>query len=117
MYFFGVLPTEMYNLVGLRQISCLICLSDKSGNFLIFGAKIARNTVKSEKTGFGMVNETAPEPVFCVFRAKMLRSFYFELSEVSRREKSAEGGFKVNLTSRKTYGHDADVFYRHSRKA
>lgn len=45
-------------------MNCLICLSDKSGNFVVFGAEIARNTVKSEKTGFGMVVETASWPVF-----------------------------------------------------
>ena len=60
----------------LRQIVCLICLPDKSGNFLAFRAKIGKNTVKSAKTGFGLVNQIAPEPVFFVFRAKILRTFW-----------------------------------------
>ena len=54
---------------------------------------MAQNTVKTEKTGFGMVNETAPGPVFCVFRPKIPRTFYFKLTEQSSREKLAEGGF------------------------
>lgn len=62
-------------------MNCLICLSDKSGNFLVFGAEISRNTVKSEKTGFGMVVETVPGPVFCAFRPKMLRTFWGKCTE------------------------------------
>ena len=75
-------------------MDCLICLPDKSGNFLAFRAKTAQNTVKPEKTGFGMVNETAPGPVFCVFGVKKLRTFYFKLTEQSSRKKLAEGGFE-----------------------
>ena len=41
-----------------------------------------------------MVNETAPGPVFCVFRPKIPRTFYFKLTEQSSREKLAEGGFE-----------------------
>ena len=55
---------------------------------------MAQNTVKPEKTGFGMVNETAPGPVFCVFRPKIPRTFYFKLTEQSSRKKVAEGGFE-----------------------
>ena len=55
---------------------------------------MAQNTVKPEKTGFGMVNETAPGPVFCVFGVKNLRTFYFKLTEQSSRKKLAEGGFE-----------------------
>ena len=47
-------------------MDCLICLPDKSGNFLAFKAETRKNTEKSEKTGFGTINETAPGPVFCV---------------------------------------------------
>ena len=75
-------------------MDCLICLPDKSGNFLAFRAEMAQNTVKPEKTGFGMVNETAPGPVFCVFGVKKLRTFYFKLTEQSRRKKLAVGGFE-----------------------
>ena len=92
-----MLCTEMYlgfESLTLRQISCLICLPDKSGNFLAFRAEIAQNTVKPEKTGFGMVNETAPGPVFCVFGVKKLRTFYFKLTEQSSRKKLAVGGFE-----------------------
>ena len=78
----------------LTQISCLICLPDKSGNFLAFRAKMAQKTVKPEKTGFGMVNVTAPRPIFCVFRPKIPRTFYFKLTEQSRRKKLAVGGFE-----------------------
>ena len=55
---------------------------------------MAQNTVKPEKTGFGMVNETAPGPVFCVFRPKIPRTFYFKLTEQSSRKKGAVGGFE-----------------------
>ena len=75
-------------------MDCLICLPDKSGNFLAFKAETRKNTEKSEKTGFGMVNETAPGPVFCVFRPKIPRTFYFKLTEQSSRKKLAVGGFE-----------------------
>ena len=68
--------------------------ANKSGNFLAFRAETRKNTEKSEKTGFGMVNETAPGPVFCVFGVKKLRTFYFKLTEQSSREKLEEGGFE-----------------------
>ena len=82
----------------ISQIDCLICLPDKSGNFLAFRAKTAQNTVQPEKTGFGMVNETAPGPVFCVFRPKIPRTFYFKLTEQSSRKKLAVGGFEPYIT-------------------
>ena len=63
------------NAVVITQSNCLICLPDKSGNFLAFKAETRKNTEKSEKTGFGMVNETAPGPVFCVFRPKSRAPF------------------------------------------
>ena len=75
-------------------MDCLICLPDKSGNFLVFRAKTAQNTEKSEKTGFGMVNETAPGPFFCVFGVKKLCTFYFKLTEQSSRKKAGVGGFE-----------------------
>ena len=78
----------------LLQIDCLICLPDKLGNFLAFRAETRKNTVKSEKTGFGMVNETAPRPVFCVFGPKIPRTFWGKCTEQSRRKKLAEGGFE-----------------------
>ena len=84
----------MFRLVLTSQISCLICLPDKSGNFLVFRVKTAQNTVKPEKTGFGMVNETAPGPVFCVFRPKISRTFWGKCTEQSSRKKLAEGGFE-----------------------
>lgn len=55
---------------------------------------MAQNTEKSEKTGFGMVNETAPGPVFCVFEPKIPRTFFFKLTEQSSRKKVAVGGFE-----------------------
>ena len=78
----------------LFQISCLICLPDKSGNFLVFGPEIARNTLKQAKTGFGMAIIARLRPVFCVFGPKIPRTFYFKLTEQSSREKLAEGGFE-----------------------
>ena len=75
-------------------MDCLICLPDRSGNFHVFKAETRKNTEKSEKTGFGMVNETAPGPVFCVFRPKIPRTFYFKLTEQSSRKKLAVGGFE-----------------------
>ena len=35
-----------------------------------------------------------PGPVFYVFRPKIPRTFYFKLTEQSRREKLAVGGFE-----------------------
>ena len=55
---------------------------------------MAQKTVKSEKTGFGMAITARPRPVFCVFRVKIPRTFYFKLTEQSRRKKLAEGGFE-----------------------
>ena len=78
----------------ISQISCLICLPDKSGNFLAFRAKTAQNTVKPEKTGFGMAITARLRPVFCVFRPKIPRTFYFKYTEQSSRKKLAEGGFE-----------------------
>lgn len=77
-----------------RQMDCQICLPDRSGNFLAFKAETRKNTEKSAKTGFGMVNETAPGPVFCVFRPKIPRTFYFKFTEQSNRKKLAVGGLE-----------------------
>ena len=62
--------------------------------FLAFRAEIAQNIVKPEKTGFGMAITARPRPVFCVFGVKKLRTFYFNLTEQSRRKNLAEGGFE-----------------------
>ena len=35
-----------------------------------------------------------PRPVFCVFRPKIPRTFYFKLTEQSSRKKLAVGGFE-----------------------
>ena len=73
----GVLLVQipcLYAPVQHRQMDCQICLPDRSGNFLAFKAETRKNTEKPEKTGFGMVNETAPGPVFCVFRPKIPRT-------------------------------------------
>ena len=75
-------------------MDCLICLPDKSGNFLVFRVKTAQNTEKSEKTGFGMAITARLGPVFCVFGPKISRTFYFKLTEQSSRKKLAEGGFE-----------------------
>ena len=55
---------------------------------------MAQNTVKPEKTGFGMAIIARPRPVFCVFGPKISRTFYFKLTEQSSRKKLAEGGFE-----------------------
>ena len=78
----------------LLQSNCLICLPDKSGNFLAFKAETRKNTEKSEKTGFGMAIIARPRPVFCVFRPKIPRTFYFKFTEQSSRKKLAVGGFE-----------------------
>ena len=91
----GLAQTGVLNSIKTRylfQSNCLICLPDKSGNFLTFRAEIAQNTVKPEKTGFGMAITARLRPVFCVFRVKKLRTFYFKLTEQSRRKKLAVGG-------------------------
>ena len=54
VFFWGKYPTPTHRLGQIQQISCLICLPDKSGNFLVFGGETRKNAVKSEKTGFGM---------------------------------------------------------------
>ena len=71
--------------IFLWQMDCLICLPDKSGNFLAFRAEIAQNTVKPEKTGFGMAITARPTPVFCVFRPKIPRTFWGKYTEQSSR--------------------------------
>ena len=55
---------------------------------------MAQNTVKPEKTGFGMAITARLRPVFCVFRPKIPRTFYFKLTEQSSRKKLAVGGFE-----------------------
>ena len=52
------------------------------------------NTVKPEKIGFGMAIIARLRPVFCVFRPKIPRTFYFKLTEQSSRKKLAVGGFE-----------------------
>ena len=64
VYFWDEYPIPTHRLGQIPQISCLICLPDKSGNFIAFRAKIAQNTAKSRITGFGMVNQTAPRLFF-----------------------------------------------------
>ena len=82
------------NAVVITQSNCLICLPDKSGNFLAFRAKTAQNTVKPEKIGFGMAIIARPRPVFCVFRPKIPRTFWGKYTEQSSRKKLAVGGFE-----------------------
>ena len=82
------------NAVVITQSNCLICLPDKSGNFLAFRAKTAQNTVKPEKTGFGMAIIAIPRPVFCVFRPKIPHTFWGKYTEQSSRKKLAVGGFE-----------------------
>ena len=74
------------NAVVITQSNCLICLPDKSGNFLVFRAKMAQKTVKPEKTGFGMAIIARPRPAICVFEPKIPRTFYFKLTEQSSRK-------------------------------
>ena len=52
---------------------------------------------KTEKTGFGMSIIVRPRPVFCVFGPKISRTFYFKLTEQSRRGKLADGGFEPEI--------------------
>ena len=75
-------------------MDCLICLPDKSGNFLAFRAETRKNTVKPEKTGFGMAITARPGPVFCAFRPKIPRTFWGKCTEQSSRKKLAVGGFE-----------------------
>ena len=84
-------PTWEFKSPLSHQISCLICLPDKSGNFLAFRAKIAQNTVKSTKTGSAVVDLTAAEPVFLIFRAKIPRTFWGKCTKQSSRKKAAVG--------------------------
>ena len=50
--------------------------------------------LKTQKTGLGLAVIAIPKPVFCVFRVKIPRTFYFKLTEQSSREKLAVGGFE-----------------------
>lgn len=52
------------------------------------------NSIIFRKTGFGMAIIARPRPVFCVFRPKIPRTFYFKLTEQSSRKKVAVGGFE-----------------------
>ena len=94
VYFWGKSPTPTHRLGQIQQISCLICLPDKSGNFLVFGVKMAQNTVKPEKTGFGMAITARLRPVFCVFGPKIPRTFWGKYTEQSSWKKLAVGGFE-----------------------
>ena len=85
---------KRFDFCTLLQISCLICLPDKSGNFLVFRAETRKNTEKPEKTGFGIAITARLRPVFCVFGTKIPRTFYFKLTEQSSRKKLAVGGFE-----------------------
>ena len=99
----GLAQTGVFNSIKIcviSQIDCLICLPDKSGNFLAFRAEIAQYTVKPEKTGFVMAIIARPRPVFCVFRPKIPRTFYFKLTEQSSRKKLAVGGFEPEKVRR-----------------
>ena len=71
-------------------MNCLICLSDKSGNFF---AEIARNTVKSEKTGFGTVVEIVPRPVLR-FRVKNPAHLLGQIHGAKQAEKVSGGRSK-----------------------
>ena len=55
---------------------------------------MAQNTVKPEKTGFGMAIIARPGPVFYFFRAKIPRTFWGKCTEQSSRKKLAVGGFE-----------------------
>ncbi|CCX70680.1 unknown [Firmicutes bacterium CAG:555] len=52
------------------------------------------NSINFRKTGFGLVNQTAPESVFFIFRAKIPRTFWGKYTEQSSRKKLADGGFE-----------------------
>ena len=52
------------------------------------------NSINFRKTGFGLVNQTAPESVFFIFRAKIPRTFWGNTTEQCCRKKLAEGGFE-----------------------
>ena len=94
VYFWGKYPASTHRLGQIQQSNCLICLPDKSGNFLFFRVKTTPNTVKSEKTGFGMAITARLRPVFYVFRAKIPRTFWGNTTEQCCRKKLAVGGFE-----------------------
>ena len=56
----------------IQQVSRLICLPDESGDFFAFKAKIAPNKKKSEKTGFGVADQAASEPVDSFIRSRYI---------------------------------------------
>ena len=88
------LAEEGFEFCIVHQSNCLICLPDKSGDFLAFRAKTAQNTVKPEKTGFGMAITARLRPVFCVFGPKITHTFWGKCTEQRRRKNLAEGGFE-----------------------
>ena len=85
------------NAVVITQSNCLICLPDKSGNFLAFRAKMAQNTVKTRENRLRIGQSDRSGAVFCVFGVKKLRTFYFKLTEQSSRKKLAVGGFEPEM--------------------
>ena len=52
------------------------------------------NSIKIRKTGFGLVDQTAPKPVFFVLWVKIPRTFWGNTTEQCCRKKLAEGGFE-----------------------
>lgn len=53
---------------------------------------MAQNTVKSEKTGFGMVNETASKPVIFRYQSKNPAHLLGLMHEANQSEKVSSGG-------------------------
>ena len=89
--------TVFCNNCGFSQIDCLICLPDRSGNFHTYRAIMSDNSIKFRKTGFGLVNQTAPEPVFFIFKGKIPRTFWGKCTEQSSRKKLAVGGLEPEI--------------------
>lgn len=49
VYFWGKYPTSTHRLGQIQQISCLICLPDRSGNFNTYSQKLFNKSIESKK--------------------------------------------------------------------
>ena len=71
-----------------------ICLPDKRGFFLLFGAKYSENKQKQLKTGVGTVIAAAPSPVFVFAVSKIAHYFLYFFTAAKNEKKRRPTGFE-----------------------
>ena len=114
VYWVQILPPQGWLQYSAAHLHSFICLAKKISNFNAIQVQIHPPLtfflqhcsvllpqkvcgifgLKAQKTSPGLAVIAIPKPVFCVFRVKIPRTFYFKLTEQSSREKLAEGGFE-----------------------